>query len=372
MLPEAPDQVTDAWLNDALRESGALTQSRVVAHVVEPLLSQGAAGVVARFTLEYDRREDGAPRTIVGKFAAPYAPIRTLAHTFGLYGREVHFYRHFGADPGIPTPRCYFADIDETSGIFVLLLEDMGDVGVAAGMERWVEDAELAIRHLAPFHARWWNEDQLRQLEFLRYPGSQSDATFRTQARVALASALPVICQRFGDSMPQALVRIGERLLDDFDTFGALRSERLSGCVTLVHGDYHPGQLFFPSAQGGRFAVFDWQTVNAGNGGDDLARILATGLASEQRRMHEMRLIGVYHDLLLEHGVRGFDRERCYESFRIGLLTTVAINIVAGASIDPALLEEFRAEREVSPEDMMFGWLAEEAETHDLASVLAS
>lgn len=369
-LPEAPDLVTDTWLTAVLHRTGTLSAACVVAHAVEPLLSQGAAGIVARFLLQYDREEEGAPPSIIGKFAAPYGPIRALLHAFGAYGREIQFYRHFGADPGIPTPRCYFGEINEANGAFALLLEDMGDARITEGTERSVEDAEMAVRHLAPFHAKWWNHRQLLGLEFLHYPGSAGEGAFMAQGRVALASALPVARARFGPGLPDTLVVLTERLLENFDALAAVRS-RFQDSVTLVHGDYHPGQLFFPSERGGRFAVFDWQTVHAGNGGDDLARIIATGLTSEQRQAHDARLIELYHELLIEHGVREFDLERCQQSFRAGLLMTLALNIIAGANIDPAFIETFRAANEISPEEMMFGWLADAIEAHDAVSVLS-
>jgi hypothetical protein len=370
-LPDAPERVTDAWLTDVLRAAGAPRDVSVSAHTVEVLPVQGAAGIVARFRLQYEGDAPGAPRSVVGKFAASYGPIRALIHQFGAYGREVQFYRHFGADPGIPTPRCYCAEIDDATGAFVLLFEDLGDARVREGLEGSVEDTETAVRHLAPFHARWWGDARLRELAFLHHPGTAADEAFFSQARIALTAALPVARERFGSALPETLVVVGERLAADFDALRAARLNEPTNVTTLVHGDFHPGQIFFPSEKGGRFAVFDWQTVSAGNGGDDLARIITTGLTNEQRRAHESRLIRLYHELLVEHGVRGFGFDRCVESYRLGLLTSVALNIIAGATIDPAFLETFRETGEASPEEMMFGWLADAVEEHDVAALLA-
>lgn len=370
-IPESPEQVTDGWLTSALREDGAVAQASVISHTTELVEMQGAAAVVARLELDYDLVEAGVPRSLVAKFASPHEPIRALMHAFGGYVREVEFYRQFGADPGIPTPRCFCADIDPASGVFVLLLEDMRDSRVADRATPSVEDTEVAVRHLAPFHAKWWAHRLLRDLEFLRYPGSPAAELFMAQARGALAAALPAAREQFGSEFPPTLVTVTERLLANFDALLTTRQEQFQNSATLVHGDYHPGQIFFPSERGGRFAVFDWQTVGAGNGGDDLARIIVTGLTTEQREASEGRLIDLYHSLLVDHGVTGYDIEQCREGFRLGLLTTLVINVIAGPNIDPALLEEAEASTEVSVGEALYGRLAAAIEAHNVLELVS-
>jgi hypothetical protein len=369
-IPVGPDSLSDEWLDRALRGSGALGAARVVGHRAELSETQGAAGVVARLELEYDDSTPDAPRSLVAKFASPYEPIRRLMHAFGGYAREVEFYRNFGADPGIPTPRCYHADIERDTGVFVLLLEDMGDARVTDGFVTSIEDVDLAVRHLAPFHARWWNHSRLRELEFLHYPGSTADATFMALAKAALAGALPAAKARFGPDFPATLATVVEGLLANFDEAMEARRELSRDTLTLVHGDFHPGQIFYPSERGGRFAVFDWQTVGAGSGCDDLARIISTSLPPEERRLCDARLIDMYHRLLGEGGVAGYDIERCREDFRMGLITTAAMNIIASVSIDPAIVAEFEAASGLKMTDAMFGWSASAIEDYGVPDQL--
>ena len=369
-IPASPEQVTDEWLTSALRGDGALRRASVTAHTMELPEPQGAAAVVARFGLDYDVVEEDAPRSLVAKFASPHGPIRALMHGFGGYLREVEFYRQFGADPGIPTPRCFHADIDPASGVFVLVLEDMSRSRIMDGISASVEDAEAAVRHLAPFHARWWNHPRLRELEFLRYPGSPADAAFMALGRGALGAALPAVKEQLGSALPATIVTVAERVLANFDALMENRRRLVQDGVTLVHGDYHPGQMFFESHQGGRFAVFDWQTVNAGNGGDDLARIIATGLTAEQQDAVGQRLIELYRSLLVEHGVAGFTAEQCRERFKLGLVTSAVINVIAWPSIDPALIAEAEAVSGRNLLDAMFGWLAAALEAYDAVGAL--
>ena len=79
-------------------------------------------------------------------------------------------------------------------------------------------------------------------------------------------AAIPAARARYGDELPASIVAVAEYLQDHFDALMEARREAWRDSITLVHGDFHPGQIFYPSEQGGRFAVFDWQTVSAGGG----------------------------------------------------------------------------------------------------------
>ena len=114
------ERIDDAWLTAALRQGGMLDESRVVTHTLGPVARQGATAVVARIAPLYDPADSG-PRFIIGKFASPHRPMRTMLHNLGLYEREIRFYREFGQDPGIPIPACYYAEIEPDSGTFTLL-----------------------------------------------------------------------------------------------------------------------------------------------------------------------------------------------------------------------------------------------------------
>ncbi len=367
-IPETPDAVTDAWLTETLRQGGAIADAQVTGHTTALVEQQGAAAVVARFGLTYDTDEPTAPRSLVAKFASPHEPIRALMQLIGGYAREVEFYQQFGGDAGIPTPRCYHASIDLDSGVFALLLEDMSDCR-RSDMSTSAEDVEVAIRHLAPFHAKWWNHPRLRKLQILRYPGSPANEVYLRQGWGAFTAALPAAKEQFADEFPDSLVALTEELLPRFDEVLEIKQQD-EGRTTLVHGDYHLGQIFFESERGGRFAVFDWQTVSAGSGGDDLARIMVTGLDTDQREAHDGRLIELYHSLLLEHGVKEYSYQDCYDDFRLGLLTSLVMNVIAGPNIDPALIEAEQAAKEVSAGEEFFGRVGAAIDAHNVLEVL--
>jgi hypothetical protein len=365
-IPPTLDRLTDEWLTDALQEGGVLATARVSGHTCVLLEQQGAAGVVARVTLQYDGDAHDAPASLVAKLASPHEPIRSLLHQFGGYRREVEFYRQFGVDPGIPVPRCFWGDIDLTTGVFVLLLEDMSTCRMGNPFAPSVADTELAIRHLALFHATWWESPRLLQLDWLTHPGSPEATAQAARIRGSMANALTMIRQRFGDEFPGVCSVIAERLIAGWDK----REQRSTSPLTVVHRDFHPGQMFFPSGNGGRFVVFDWQTVGIGRGPEDLARIVVMGLTVPQREANDQRLIELYHAELCAHGVVGYSLERCVEDFRDGLTASLIINMVAAAAVDPEIIKRAEAHFGVTLIDALFGRLAAALEAHDVLALL--
>ena len=103
-------------------------------------IGAGQMGICARYDLQLDRDVAGAPRSVVGKFAAEDEQARTFMASSG-YPNEVCFYRDFASRVTIRVPRCAHAAIDD-DGWFTLLLEDLspmrpGDQLQGARWPRW-------------------------------------------------------------------------------------------------------------------------------------------------------------------------------------------------------------------------------------------
>lgn len=158
-----------------------------------------------------------------------------------------------------------------------------------------------------------------------------------------------------------------DRILAGWPAFVA---SRIPAAPTLIHRDYHAQQLFFASQRGGRFAVYDWQTVSIGNGADDVSRILAMGLRSADRAVNERRLIDRYYAGLLQRGVTDYSAERCMRDVRLGMAGSLTTNVMAAATIDLSLFVEREAETGVTVIYAVFDRLARAFEAHDVLSLL--
>jgi len=145
---------------------------------------------------------------------------------------------------------------------------------------------------------------------------------------------------------------------------------RMPSAPTLVHRDFHLQQLFFPSERGGRFAVYDWQTLTIGCGADDVGRIMAMGLRSADRAANERRLMERYYVNLRRHGVSDYSAEQFQRDVRLGLTGSLSTNVVAAANVDLSLAAKWEAETGVTLTYAIFDRLASAFEAHDVLSLL--
>ena len=216
----------------------------------------------------------------------PASPFVDLHRDMGVYRTEVGFYKNV-RQAGLRVPRCYAAEIDLETQAFVLLLED---VGPGRGFES-LDDAELAITNLASFHSQWWRNENLENQDWL---GSLRGRCLKlidaAEIPLAIVSTNPELRPLLDDGAGEALARLFAE-----PTSWADRWQRAP--LTLCHGDYHPGQMFFPTDQND-FAVFDWQFALHGSGAVDLVFFLSTSLSQDQYRAHGRRLIEIYFNIL--------------------------------------------------------------------------
>ena len=112
--------VDAAWLTKRLRGAGVLREASVVDVTATPV-GVGMLGDSIRFEMRYDR-DEGAPGSFVGKFASADPTSRQTGAGFGLYEREVGFYRHIADSVAIRSPGCITAEHDPADGTFALLL----------------------------------------------------------------------------------------------------------------------------------------------------------------------------------------------------------------------------------------------------------
>src|SRR5205085_3514 len=116
---------------------------------------RGFVARVVRYHLYFDGEPQGAPHSLIAKFAPADPDLR--ATLLGLLKREVRFYAELAGTAGLRTPRCYYGAVDEASGGSVLLFEDLTALRPGDNLYGCtLEDAVLAVRQIARFHARWW------------------------------------------------------------------------------------------------------------------------------------------------------------------------------------------------------------------------
>jgi hypothetical protein len=361
-MPTCPAQISAEFLTTVLRADHALGAGRVLAFDLSSVGDSGQTGEVVRVLPRYDAHGETPPASLVAKFPASFPEARAQMHALGLYEREVRFYQDFGSDPGIAIPHCYHAEIDGKTGDFVLLLEDLSAGRNGDFWQGDVADAETAIRHLAAFHAKWWEHPKLQSTAWLRQPDDMG--YYRDALTPLVSGCLPVVQQKYPQHCDGYLMRTAQRLVERWPHFvGGQSRER----CTLAHSDYHPKQMFYPRNGRGRFAVFDWQSVCPMLGAVDLQRVLLMHLLPDQLRVHGDRLIALYHDVLGQHGVHE-PLERLVTDTKRASLWSLSVIIFALATTDVEILNRDALAHGTSLEQRLFVELGDALEQLDALS----
>ena len=314
--------VDAAWLTTRLRTAGLIRDARVTAVTATPV-GVGMLGDSIRFEVTYDR-EEGAPPSFVGKFASADPTSRQTGAGFGLYEREVGFYRHLADTVAIRSPRCHSAEHDPADGTFALLMEDLtparsGNQLTGCGLA----DAERAMEQAAALHGPRWNDATLRDHDFLNQSGARDFvinvfpdclAEFHRRYDGVLEPEYMAVCDRYG-------ALIGNAFSHEPTSF------------TLTHGDFRLDNMLFDARNGEvPLAVLDWQSPAIGLGAVDVAYFLAMAITIEDRLAHERHLLDYYLEHLRGYGVTDYDYDALYRDYRLTLLSGVSTAVFASAS----------------------------------------
>ncbi len=365
-IPQSIDELTPTWLTAALRASGHLGAGQVVSRDPQVLgEGEGFVGQIVRLTLGYSpdaRSVDGktpVPGSLIAKLPIRLAQNRQLGEALGAYEREIRFYDELAGEVPIAKPACFHAAMDpnpfagrekeilefldrlprflvrlllplgmwaaaRSRRRYLLLLEDLapsGRVGdQVAGCSP--DEAEAVVRSIAAVHAAWWQRPALEAMGWVAPVWSLSryaEAMYR-KGRVAFF-------ETFGEGRSTRFREFADWL---GSSGGPLMRKLAASPWTLVHGDYRLDNLFL-SGQGrdARVMAFDWQNVCRGPGALDVAYFISGNLAPELAAEHDMRLLRVYHDTLVEAGVSDYGFDDCLRDYELSLLF-VGYRMIAG------------------------------------------
>ena len=126
-IPNSPEEITSEWLTESLRSSGVITASSVTSiDAGDTTAGHGFTGRIARLSMTYDAREDGAPTSIIAKFPSYDPAIRAAVTDSAMsYEREIRCYENLLDHVALSTPRRYYSAFDAESGECILLIQDL-------------------------------------------------------------------------------------------------------------------------------------------------------------------------------------------------------------------------------------------------------
>lgn len=291
--------------NAALRSYGTLPRraddltpqmlSRLMGRSVSSISEIGSSdGTSSRVRLALTG--DDVPESVFVKMSAMAAGTRMLGELAGLGETEVRFYTRLAAELPAGVPRLYGSGFSPWTGRFILVLEDLAardtrfpDTTQPLGLD----EAREVVRALARVHAKYWGRLPVKRggSSPLGWLWTPSDYPSVPLVGPIMRLSLRRMAER--SSIP---VRNGAYIVENY---AAVMRQVDALPHTVLHGDTHPGNLYFCDGEAG---LLDWQMVRRGHPMRDVAYAMIFGLTTEDRRAHQRELLDEYRDAFAAAG----------------------------------------------------------------------
>ena len=310
------------WLPRSINELDAQALSTIMGRRVTSVsIIGGDAGTSSRARLALTG--DGVPASVFVKMPAETAATRMMGELGRLARTEVMFYRELAPElTGLPVS--YGSAFDSLTGRFVLVLEDLAvDPCVFPDTLHPLDKDQAAkiVELLATLHATFWERlpanGSRRPLGWV-YSASGDHTSLLTgpllntsARRLAERTSIPVEAGRF--------------IIDNYRAVAKLIDEQPN---TIMHGDAHPGNVYFRNGEAG---LLDWQAVRRGHPGRELSYTLVTGMTTADRQSCQRDLLAIYRRALAGAGGPELNADELWLRYRQGALYAyVAPLITAG------------------------------------------
>jgi Phosphotransferase enzyme family len=307
-LPRAVGDLDSSTLSKAM---GRTVRS------VRVLSSDAGTSSRARLVLTGDR----VPESVFVKIGAQTAATRLMGELGRLGHTEVRFYHQLAPElAGVP--EAYGTAFDTWTGRYLLILEDLPESCVFPDTLHplSVDQASSIVELLAGVHGTFWEraaQNGRGPLAWLYTPSG--DVT-----SLLTGSLMKTSMKRLAEKTTIG-VDNGRFIADNYRAVAAIID---TPPHTVMHGDAHPGNVYFRDGQAG---LLDWQAVRRGHPSRELAYTLITSLTPEDRQAAQGDLLDDYRRALAAAGGPKLDRDDLWLRYRQGALYAyVAPLITAG------------------------------------------
>ena len=374
-VPFSLADINKQWLTDALRENNILGKESVVDFSKRMIGEQtGFNGEVAILQLQYSDPQSDAPTSMVLKIPTALKN-RVLGQTMGLYEKEIRFYRDLMPVLNIRAPAHYYSALDmaddpdvvlermyglnklpmwtialltkavswliaKTPRRYVLLIEDLSDYRMGDQMQACSdEDLRRVLSTIGNLHGQFWESEQLTKMSWIA-PITSTNKIIQMRYLQARGKYLAANKQQLSDRQVQVIDWIAEHGM-------ALTEKMGEEASTLLHGDVRLDNVCFDDANQDAL-LFDWQTMQNGPAGMDLAYFLSAAVPLDASESRVDELIACYHEQLQKNGVT-ISLGRLRWQYELGMLamahrlipTLIQDDMDLGSDRGPKLMREW-------------------------------
>ena len=320
-IPQNVEEISAEWLGRVLTEGGAISGQRI-SNVRRRVIGteRGFLSATVRVELDYEASNGAGPASVIVKLEPESGGFRDAERETHAFQREIRFYREIANQLTIPVPHTFYGATGEDGS--VLVMEDLSRLEVGDQVRGLSQEQVLStVRRVASLHTAYWENEALERLSWV----PAHDHFWEK----GVEEHWPGFASLYGLRIGRKALRLGERVVGDLR---GLESRILKRPTSVIHGDLRADNLLFGRSKADpEVVILDWQLVTKTLPAFDLAYLFGGSEPAAERRGHQVEVLGVWHEALLQCGVQNYPFEEALEDLKLGILYTLLVPVKAYA-----------------------------------------
>lgn len=314
-LLSSVDHINANWLQSVFSKAGR--DLPTIANVrVEPL-GHGNTGNTVRAILEYETATDETvPGSVVCKFHPTAPEVFEATRQAGIFVREANALKLLAHGSEASIPELYFVDVDESSGYFNLVCEDLStfcELGdQISGCS--IKEAEAAVIELAKLHRQFWKSSELKDLAWI------------TPRMPLPENTLELLHDRLTGLLDKEQYEIVEQGIPMVLNWLKLSPKN----PTLIHTDCRVDNMLFDNrnSRSPKAYLIDFALTNIGDATDDLAYFLTSSVSPDDRLACEMDLLRIHTEEIAKKDP-DYTFDTAVDAYRTNIVSSLYLTLIA-------------------------------------------
>jgi len=290
-------------------------------------LLEGSEGTSSRARFELEYSAGSGPQAVFAKTQGDW--LHRLLHvmTGNLYQEGLLY--GSGLQLPLEYPKPVYGAVDRLRLNYLAIMEDLGPRGVVlkdATKPVTVDDVASGLRGLARMHSAFWNFSSRTHPELGWVKPWKVSWTFQLTLRQTCGIGI----SNLKDSLPDAVAALGAKGMEQWWSRYIRTVSR--GPTTFLHGDPHVGNTYL--VPDGELGFLDWACCRRGNWAFDVGYFIVSALDVADCRAHEADLVEEYRRELDVPPEDRPTREQAWLRYRTTPAYGLAVWVATGSSVN--------------------------------------
>ena len=309
------ERISVEWLNDVVF---ADLIGNPVVEMQTAVIGEGRGFLSDTVAIDLSHEKpqpEDRPRSVIVKMKPRLHPEQTdMEVELRGFEREIAFYRDVAPNLPIKLPEIYFIDDSERDGLIVM--ENLSHLNPGDQVRGVTQEQGLAVAsQIAHLHARYWDNDALKQLDWVPLMDHFNTENF--------ARDWPDFAEEYHLRLGPQAMRVGEWMAENID---ALEAEIASRPLAFIHGDLRADNVLL-SDDGTGSVIIDWQLASRHLAAFDVVRFMGGSEPEAERAGHQKEFMDAWGDVLRAEGVSTYTAEDALHDFRLASLHCLTIPV---------------------------------------------